>query len=102
MTAQELFAKLLEHNRLRDNRLRQYSAARTYKVTNDKGKIYGGRERAGGISGTRSQDLRRVGNSLPVGRVGEARDVAQAYLFLMLEEFATGQTVVVDGGTVLV
>jgi len=43
-----------------------------------------------------------VGKSLPVGRVGEARDVAQAYLFLMQEEFATGQTVVVDGGTVLV
>jgi len=43
-----------------------------------------------------------VGNSLPVGRVGEAADIAQAYLFLMEEGFATGQTVVVDGGTVLV
>lgn len=43
-----------------------------------------------------------VGNSLPVGRVGEARDIAQAYLFLMQEEFSTGQTVVVDGGTILV
>ena len=43
-----------------------------------------------------------VGNSLPVGRVGEARDIAQAYLFLMQEEFSTGQTLVVDGGTVLV
>jgi len=43
-----------------------------------------------------------VGKSLPVGRVGEARDIAQAYLFLMQEGFATGQTVVVDGGTVLV
>jgi NAD(P)-dependent dehydrogenase (short-subunit alcohol dehydrogenase family) len=43
-----------------------------------------------------------VGNSLPVGRVGEARDIAQAYLFLMQEAFATGQTLVVDGGTVLV
>ena len=43
-----------------------------------------------------------VGKSLPVGRVGEARDVAQAYLFLMQEEFSTGQTLVVDGGTVLV
>jgi NAD(P)-dependent dehydrogenase (short-subunit alcohol dehydrogenase family) len=40
--------------------------------------------------------------SLPVGRVGEAYDIAQAYLFLMKEEFSTGQTVVVDGGTVLV
>jgi NAD(P)-dependent dehydrogenase (short-subunit alcohol dehydrogenase family) len=43
-----------------------------------------------------------VGNNLPVGRVGEPHDIAQAYLFLMKEEFATGQTLVVDGGTVLV
>jgi NAD(P)-dependent dehydrogenase (short-subunit alcohol dehydrogenase family) len=43
-----------------------------------------------------------VGRSLPVGRVGEAHDIAQAYLFLMQEGFATGQIVVVDGGTVLV
>ena len=35
-----------------------------------------------------------VGKSLPVGRVGEAHDVAQAYLFLMQEGFSTGQTVV--------
>ena len=43
-----------------------------------------------------------VGSSLPVGRVGEAHDIAQAYVFLMQEEFSTGQTLVVDGGTVLV
>src|SRR5580700_4353633 len=43
-----------------------------------------------------------VGNSLPVGRVGEPHDIAQAYLFLMQEGFSTGQTIVVDGGTVLV
>jgi NAD(P)-dependent dehydrogenase (short-subunit alcohol dehydrogenase family) len=43
-----------------------------------------------------------VGKSLPVGRVGEAHEIAQAYLFLMQEGFSTGQTVVVDGGTVLV
>jgi NAD(P)-dependent dehydrogenase (short-subunit alcohol dehydrogenase family) len=43
-----------------------------------------------------------VGNNLPVGRVGEAHDVAQAYLFLMQEEFSTGQILVVDGGAVLV
>jgi NAD(P)-dependent dehydrogenase (short-subunit alcohol dehydrogenase family) len=49
----------------------------------------------------REQLYESVGKSLPVGRVGEARDVAQAYLFLMQEGFSTGQTVVVDG-TVLV
>jgi NAD(P)-dependent dehydrogenase (short-subunit alcohol dehydrogenase family) len=43
-----------------------------------------------------------VGESLPVGRVGEPHDIAQAYLFLMQEAYGTGQTVVVDGGTVLV
>ena len=43
-----------------------------------------------------------VGKRLPVGRVGEAHDIAEAYLFLMREGFSTGQTVVVDGGTVLV
>jgi NAD(P)-dependent dehydrogenase (short-subunit alcohol dehydrogenase family) len=43
-----------------------------------------------------------VGKSLPVGRIGEAHDIAQAYLFLMQEGFSTGQIVVVDGGTVLV
>ena len=53
-------------------------------------------------SAEREQLFESVGKRLPVGRVGEAQDVAQAYLFLMREEFATGQTVVVDGGTVLV
>lgn len=43
-----------------------------------------------------------VGNRLPVGRVGEPRDIAQAYLFSMQEGFGTGLVVVVDGGTVLV
>jgi NAD(P)-dependent dehydrogenase (short-subunit alcohol dehydrogenase family) len=43
-----------------------------------------------------------VGKSLPAGRVGEAHEIAQAYLFLMQEGFSTGQIVVVDGGTVLV
>jgi NAD(P)-dependent dehydrogenase (short-subunit alcohol dehydrogenase family) len=53
-------------------------------------------------SAEREQLYESVGKSLPVGRVGEASDIAQAYLFLMQEGFATGQTVVVDGGTVLV
>jgi len=40
MTGDELFRKLLEHNRLRDVRLEQYSAVRSYDVTSDKGKLY--------------------------------------------------------------
>jgi len=43
-----------------------------------------------------------IGNTLLVGRVGEADEIARAYTFLMKEGFSTGQTVVVDGGTVLV
>jgi NAD(P)-dependent dehydrogenase (short-subunit alcohol dehydrogenase family) len=55
------------------------------------------------MSAEEREDLyKSVGNSLPVGRVGEASEIAQAYLFLMQEGFSTGQTVVVDGGTVLV
>jgi NAD(P)-dependent dehydrogenase (short-subunit alcohol dehydrogenase family) len=50
----------------------------------------------------REQLFESMAKSLPVGRVGEAHDAAQAYLFLMQEGFSTGQTVVVDGGTVLV
>src|ERR1700756_4189603 len=43
-----------------------------------------------------------VGKSLLVGRFGEAPEVAGAYLFLMQEGYSTGQTVVLDGGAVLV
>ena len=50
----------------------------------------------------REQLFESAGKRLPVGRVGEAHDIAQAYLFLMQEGYSTGQTVVVDGGTVLV
>ena len=50
----------------------------------------------------REQLFESVGNSLPVGRVGEPHDIAQAYLFLMQEGFGTGQSLVVDGGTSLV
>jgi NAD(P)-dependent dehydrogenase (short-subunit alcohol dehydrogenase family) len=43
-----------------------------------------------------------VGNQLLVGRVGEACEIAHAYLFLMQEGYSAGQTVVLDGGAVLV
>jgi NAD(P)-dependent dehydrogenase (short-subunit alcohol dehydrogenase family) len=42
-----------------------------------------------------------AGKRLLVGRVGEAREIARAYLFLMQEGYSTGQTIVVDGGAVL-
>ncbi|MFB4278349.1 MULTISPECIES: SDR family oxidoreductase [unclassified Nonomuraea] len=43
-----------------------------------------------------------VGAAIPVGRVGEVEDIAQAFVFLMTERFATGTVLTVDGGHVLV
>lgn len=40
--------------------------------------------------------------SLPVGRVGEPDDLAEAYLALVTQPFATGTVLTVDGGGVLV
>jgi NAD(P)-dependent dehydrogenase (short-subunit alcohol dehydrogenase family) len=42
------------------------------------------------------------GGALPVGRVGEVEDIAASYLHLMSNRYCTGQTIVVDGGGVLV
>jgi NAD(P)-dependent dehydrogenase (short-subunit alcohol dehydrogenase family) len=50
----------------------------------------------------RAAMYRDIGQKLPVGRVGEADDLAQAYLYLMQESYSTGQVIVVDGGAVLV
>lgn len=43
-----------------------------------------------------------IAGTLPVGGVGEAEDVAAAYLFVMANPHATGSVVTVDGGTLLV
>jgi len=50
----------------------------------------------------REQLYTTVGNSLPLKRVGEAEDIALAYIYLMKQQFSTGQVLVVDGGAVLV
>ena len=39
--------------------------------------------------------------ALPLGRVGEADDIAEAYLYLMKSDFSTGQVVAVDGGALI-
>lgn len=44
----------------------------------------------------------QVANALPVGHVGEAGQLAQTYIYLMKQPFATGQILVTDGGAVLV
>ncbi|MDH6213225.1 SDR family oxidoreductase [Streptomyces pseudovenezuelae] len=40
--------------------------------------------------------------ALPVGRVGEPADIAEAYLYLMRGGYSTGSVVTVDGGGTLV
>jgi NAD(P)-dependent dehydrogenase (short-subunit alcohol dehydrogenase family) len=44
----------------------------------------------------------QVGSKLLTGRVGDPKDLAEAYLYLMRGSFTTGQIIVVDGGSVLV
>jgi len=44
----------------------------------------------------------QTGQRLPVGHVGEAQEVAQAYLYLMQQTYITGQVLNVDGGGTLI
>jgi NAD(P)-dependent dehydrogenase (short-subunit alcohol dehydrogenase family) len=44
----------------------------------------------------------QAGDRLPVAHVGEADEVAQAYVYLMEQTYITGQTLNVDGGGTLV
>jgi len=44
----------------------------------------------------------RMAQALPVGHVGEAEEVAGAYLYLMRQTYGTGQVLGVDGGGALV
>jgi NAD(P)-dependent dehydrogenase (short-subunit alcohol dehydrogenase family) len=50
----------------------------------------------------REQMYQNVGNSLLVGHVGETDELARAYTYCMLQTFATGSVLNVDGGLVLV
>ncbi len=45
---------------------------------------------------------RSQAQALPVGHVGEAEEVAEAYLYLMRQTYGTGRTLAVDGGALLV
>jgi NAD(P)-dependent dehydrogenase (short-subunit alcohol dehydrogenase family) len=46
--------------------------------------------------------FKTLGDSMLVKRVGEAEDIALAFLYLMKQSFGTGQNLVIDGGSVLV
>ncbi|UUZ84223.1 SDR family oxidoreductase [Paenibacillus sp. P26] len=50
----------------------------------------------------RSAMYEHAGQALPVGRVGEPEDAAEAFLYLMRENYSTGQVIIVDGGSSLV
>ena len=45
---------------------------------------------------------RSQADSLLLKRVGEAEDIALAFVYLMKQSFTTGQNIVIDGGAVLV
>lgn len=50
----------------------------------------------------RNEFYKNVGDSLLVKRVGKAEEIAQTFIFLMKQAFATGQIITIDGGAVLV
>jgi 3-oxoacyl-[acyl-carrier protein] reductase len=58
-----------------------------------------------GLKADRSADfIRAMERSIPVGRLGTPRDVAEAFLYLASDgaAFVTGTTIVVDGGQTLI
>jgi NAD(P)-dependent dehydrogenase (short-subunit alcohol dehydrogenase family) len=57
---------------------------------------------AGMAEADREALYRQMAEKLPVGHVGEAAEIAEAYLYLMRQSYATGQVLVADGGAVLV
>lgn len=65
-----------------------------------------GRERVAAREGRKSEELLRelIANHIPAGRLGRAEEVASLIAFLASEEasYITGQTIVIDGGQLLV
>lgn len=54
------------------------------------------------IFGTQKEEqVRKIAESLPVGRIGTPEDVAEAVVFLMASSFITGSVLHVDGGALL-
>jgi len=47
---------------------------------------------------SREEQLRRMTERLPIPRIGEPNEVAEAYLYLMKAGYTTGQVLLVDGG----
>ncbi|WP_090024927.1 SDR family oxidoreductase [Chryseobacterium oleae] len=55
------------------------------------------------MSHTEREELyNKTGSKLLTGRIGNANEIAEVYLYLMRASFTTGQIVVADGGSLLV
>jgi NAD(P)-dependent dehydrogenase (short-subunit alcohol dehydrogenase family) len=52
--------------------------------------------------GEHREQIKAMGASLPVGRIGKPQDVASGVLFLMTNGFVTGSVLTIDGGGSLV
>jgi NAD(P)-dependent dehydrogenase (short-subunit alcohol dehydrogenase family) len=50
----------------------------------------------------REQLFKAIGDANLVHRVGEVEDIALAFVYLMKQQYGTGQNLVIDGGSVLV
>ncbi|MGC4879229.1 SDR family oxidoreductase [Micromonospora sp. DT43] len=50
---------------------------------------------------TREQMYAQLSESLPLGRVGEPEEVAEAFVYLLRATYATGTVVTIDGGTLV-
>ncbi len=57
----------------------------------------------GGMSESDREEMYlNIGNALPLKRVGEPEDIAKTYAYLLEQQYGTGQTIIIDGGTSLV
>jgi NAD(P)-dependent dehydrogenase (short-subunit alcohol dehydrogenase family) len=56
---------------------------------------------AGMAEADREALYQQTAERLPVGHIGEPAEIAEAYLYLMGQSYATGQVLVVDGGALL-
>jgi NAD(P)-dependent dehydrogenase (short-subunit alcohol dehydrogenase family) len=55
-----------------------------------------------GFIAPKPESIEKIAMEFPAGGLGKADDVAEAYLYLLCNPYATGTTVIVDGGARLV
>lgn len=47
------------------------------------------------------QELKEIENEIPIGRIGDAKDIANCVKALIENEYITGQVITVDGGWII-